>query len=1617
MASTTVYELLDKLYYSSTSEADKGSKFERLMAAYLRTDPTFADQFSDVWLWQEWPGRAGKHDTGIDLVAKDRVTANLVAVQCKFYDPAGTIAKPDVDSFLAASGKAGFAERIIVSTTDRWNANAEDAIHSQQIPVRRIGLSDLENSLIDWSQFTFDTPEALELHDRKRLRAHQLTAIEKVTAGFEAKDRGKLIMACGTGKTFTSLRLAEQLAGKGGSVLFLVPSISLLSQSLREWATEAEVPLAPFAVCSDTKVGKRANASEDISSVDLALPATTNPAVLHERLTQTAGDGERMRVVFATYQSIDVVAQAQAKGGLDPFDLIICDEAHRTTGATLAGEDESAFVRVHDPAYLLADRRLYMTATPRIYDDNSKAKAGQANAVLASMDNETVYGPEFHRLGFGESVSQGLLSDYKVLVLAVDEGHVAATFQHQLADQNYELGLGDAAKIVGCWNGLAKRGITEHEFDTDAAPMRRAVAFSRSIKDSKQIERLFSDLVNQYIDTYDLDTVDGGGDGGDAEPVLRCEVAHVDGTFNALERNRKIDWLKADAGPSTCRILTNARCLSEGVDVPALDAVMFLNPRKSVVDVVQSVGRVMRKSPGKKYGYIILPIGIPADMDPAEALRDNDRYAVVWEVLQALRAHDERFDAMVNKIELNAGRDRQFDVIGVGGRETDVDGTPIQDTLPMVFPNLEDWRNAIYARIVTKVGSRRYWEDWAKDVHEIAERHTTRITALLANPDVAATFEDFLTGLRANLNDSIGAEQAISMLSQHLITKPVFDALFEGYAFTEHNPVSKVMQGMIDALATRNLETETEKLDRFYESVRLRAAGIDNAEGKQRIITELYEKFFRLAFPKAAESLGIVYTPVEVVDFIIRSVEHVLNTQFAASLSDDGVHILDPFTGTGTFIVRLLESGFIRPGDLLRKYTNELHANEILLLAYYIAAINIEATLHGLLTETDPDAGYVPFEGIVLTDTFQLTEDGDTLDATVFPTNSARAEAQKDLDIRVIIGNPPYSVGQTSANDANANLKYPTLDSRIESTYAARTSVASKRTLYDSYIRAIRWASDRIGDEGVIGYVTNGGWIDSNTTDGLRQTLVEEFAAIYIYNLRGNQRTAGEQSRREGGKVFGSGSRNTVAIVLLVKTPGHTGPAIIRYRDIGDYLTREDKLQIVSESALTGDGWYQITPNDHGDWISQRDDTFAKHRAIGTPKDRTDTGIFSRSSLGVATGRDAWAYNFSHEHLVANVNRMICHYNDQVDRAEVIAARQGSSDLTGTSEADLDLDPAQVSWNANAMSDLRRRRRYELDPDAVRTSAYRPFTKSHLYFAASMNARQYQLRGIFPTQVHPNLGIELTGPGSHYEFCCIATDRLPDLHLLDTGQYFPRWTYDPSGDDDLLSGLADSEGGYQRLDNITDTALAEYRTAYGPEVSKDDVFYYVYGLLHSPHYRERYAADLKRSLPRIPLVATVEDFHAFRDAGRDLATLHVGYEAVEPYPLAETAPMDLDEWELYRVTKMRYGGKGTAKDKSTIIYNPHVTLSGVPEDAHRYLLGSRTAVEWVMERYRVKTDKPSGIVNDPNDWSREVDDPRYIVDLVKRVVTVSVETMKIIDGLPPLELATAVSPTDAPPLT
>ncbi|WP_434061454.1 DEAD/DEAH box helicase [Paramicrobacterium humi] len=1601
MPVTSFDAVFDQLYFSAKSEKDKGSKFERLLKRYLEVEPKYADQYSQVWLWNQWPGRHGRPDTGIDLVAEDRYTGELTAIQAKFYDPAHTLPKQAIDSFFTELGKEPFTNGLIVSTTDQWSKHAEDALKGQTKPIQRIRLQDFSESTIDWSVFNLDRPEELVRGPGKEPRKYQREAIDDVKRGFDLHDRGKLIMACGTGKTFTSLKLVEELVPVGGAVLFLVPSIALLQQTLNEWTAQADVPLRPFAVCSDATVGRKEN--EDVSAHDLGFPATTDPNKLAHQFRISTGQ-ETVSVVFSTYQSIDVISQAQDLG-LPAFDLIISDEAHRTTGITQASKFDSAFVRVHDDTYVRAAKRLYMTATPRIYVEDSKAQAAKDGIVVYSMDDETTYGPEFHHLGFGRAVEMGHLADYKVLILAVDEESVASSFQGLLASDG-EMNLDDVARIVGCWNGLSKRGVNGERLSiTDTAPMQRAVAFARNIKESKAIAAQFERVGRELL----MNRSEGSSD-------LSLEAKHVDGTFNVLERSQRLDWLQDDAGVDVCRILTNAKCLSEGVDVPSLDAVLFLNPRNSQVDVVQSVGRVMRKSTttNKEYGYIILPIAVPASEDPTTALNDNKKYKVVWDVLQALRAHDDRFEAMINKLELDKKANKTIDVIGIGTGKTDgdsgSDASSDSDASEALFTmvNAAEWENAIFARMVKKVGDRRYWEDWAKDVKDIAERQTARIKTILDgdDPRPSGEFDVFLTGLRGNLNDSISRADAVDMLVQHLITKPIFDALFEDYDFTGHNPVSQVMDSMLATLDSYNLDTETASLEEFYRSVRVRADGISTAEGKQKIVTELYERFFKLAFPRVAESLGIVYTPIEIVDFIIRAVNDALTEHFNASITDEGVHILDPFTGTGTFIVRLLQSGLIDKKDLLRKYTKELHANEILLMAYYIAAINIEATFHTFEqdaslanVEGQSEGSYTPFDGIVLTDTFQMTEDGDVIDTTVFPHNNERAAEQNTLDIRVIIGNPPYSVGQTSGNDNNANLKYPTLDDSIRDTYARLSTATNKNSLYDSYIRAIRWASNRVlqsDNGGIVCYVSNGGYIDGNTADGLRKTLTKEFHDIYVYNLRGNQRTAGEQSRKEGGKVFDSGSRNTVAILLLIKRPGPVSKSLLHYKDIGDYLDRKTKLEIVDNSSINNLDWETIAPNANGDWINQRDPNYEAHPPIAEKGSRE--AIFAMHSRGLATARDAWVYNSSEVKLRDNVKRMIGFYNQEVDRY-----RQAG--LNGKVENFINTDPSRFSWNRSDKAQLARGTRYSVNPDSFRVALYRPFQKQNVYFDRQANDMVYRLNELFPNAGQENFGFYYVGAGSAVPFSVFMTDSIPDLHVTGAGsggQYFARFSYLPANQNSLLDEQT-------KHDNITDWALGDYQRVYGSDVTKDDIFNYVYGLLHSPEYRKVYAADLKKSLPRIPQVTGRDRFNSFRAAGHKLTELHLNFERIDPYPLTESIRIAApeDEYERYSVSKMRYGGKSGALDRTRIRYNPYVDIDGIPEDAQRYKLGSRSGLDWIVERYQVKTDKTSGIVNDPNAWAREHAQPRYIIELIGRVIALSLETMAIVDGLPPLGLRDA----------
>ena len=1632
------FDLINTYRTAAKSEREKGTYFEALCIKYFENEPYYVDLFAQVQTYTDWAkaqGLSGK-DTGIDLVATTK-DGEFHAIQCKLYDADRKVSKAEIDSFLSAASRTYFKRRYIVSTTHAWSDNALATLENQDPPVTKIDLEILEQSVIDWSKFA--EKKQVVFKPKKELRDHQKAALSSVKIGlYEQKlERGKLIMACGTGKTFTSLKIAEACAGAGKRVLFLVPSLSLLSQTLTEWTQESTTPLHSYAVCSDTEIGKKkdATAIDAVTTLEheLQYPATTNPEKLAENV-EHHHDADHMTVVFSTYHSIQTVSDAQNNEGMGEFDLIICDEAHRTTGSTHDSENDSNFVKIHDAGFILGKKRLYMTATPRIFSDDVKNNA--SDYTLFSMDNEKLFGETLYTINFSEAVKQKLLVDYKVIVLTVDSDTIIDKIGSTITE-NSEIVVDDAARIVGCWKALSKQGI-HADVEEDTAPMQRALAFCQVIDQtakarkhqvsSNRIASIFQTVVEAYQKAE-------AKEGNEISHRLFCQAQHVDGGMGADKKEQRLNWLKATPEPQhdddgaerpVCRVLSNVRCLSEGVDVPALDAVLFLTPRNSQVDVVQSVGRVMRLAPNKTMGYVILPVVIPPNVDANKALDDNQTYKVVWQVLNALRSHDDRFDAMVNKMDINGIDRSKMEVIAISDKVAakakkkgaGKGGTTIgtvkkpkadaaeDDQQSFSFESGEIER-AIVAKVVQKVGNKHHWEDWANDISKIAQTHIKLITDILARAECAherAVFEEFVHEIRDDLNNSVSEAEIIEMLAQHLITKPVFDALFDEYSFAANNPMAQAMQKVLDVLDQHQLDSETEALQRFYDSVKLRASGINSAEGKQKIIVELYDKFFRNAFPRMTERLGIVYTPVEVVDFIIHSVNDVLKQEFGKSFADEGVHVIDPFTGTGTFISRLLQSGLIPSNKLTFKYKNEIHANELVLLAYYIAAINIEAVYHSQIIDE-----YTPFEGICLTDTFQMYEKEDLVDQ-VLVDNSARRKRQKALDIQVIIGNPPYSVGQENDHDNNQNIKYPLLEERLKATYI-KYSTGNPRSLYDSYIKAIRWASDRIETQGVIGFITNAGFIDSNAADGLRKCLVDEFSSLYIFHLRGNARTSGEQRRKEKDNVFGQGTRTPIAISLLVKNPKSTQHGQIYFHDIGDYLTREEKLDKIAEfksvqGITAANAWVTITPDEHNDWVNQRDNSFNVFISLGDKKDKFSPSIFNNYSSGLKTNRDAWCFNSSKSLLRANIQKSVDYY--QYSCKEV-------KNNNISSEQNLPSDVKELSWSYVLRLKALKQTPIQLNESGFGIALYRPYSKQSLYYDYMLNENRYLMPKLFPTVDIENLVFSVTGRGSTKEFSVLISNHIVDLEAISKGQCFPLYLYEETTEEknvsagDLFDNSLDltvSETKYQRKDGISDEGLQHFQAAYPNEqITKEDIFYYTYGLLHSEEYRNRYADNLSKELPRIPCVKKAEDFWAFSKAGRDLAHWHLNYENVEKYPATldtgSTAYNSLSAEDFY-VEKMKFAKKD---DKSTVVYNKRITVKGIPLEAYDYVVNGKPALEWVMERQGVSTHKESGIVNDANDWANEtMNNAAYPLELFLRVITVSLETMKIVRSLPKLDI-------------
>ena len=1627
--------LLESIKQASNNiKRDAGTRFETLIKDWLTQDQSYCDLFSKVETFEEWASshpeleQSGK-DIGIDLVAtlEDDPDA-FAAIQCKFYDKDAVVPKSGVDSFIAASNRDYFKQRYIITTNENWSENALTEMQNVTPPIQLLRRSMLASSRINWSVY-LNTGKVVQ-QKKRTPRKYQEEAIQRVIEGFKTNNRGKLIMACGTGKTFTSMKIAEKMEENNGFVMFLVPSLALLSQTLTDWKRQCAVPIHAFAVCSDATTGKAdlKNVDEITSASDLSYPATTKADRLAEEVKK-ARSKTGMTVIFSTYQSIEVVSEAQHKFGMEEIGLIICDEAHRTAGGHYQDESDAPFQRIHSDDFIKGKKRLYMTATPRIYGDLVKEQKNNGEVVLYSMDDEQIYGPTFHTITFSQAVALGSLVDYKVIVLSVEENILKerALSDYELV-QAGGLPVKHAAKVIGCWRALSKLDlVNEVSMSDDRQPMRRAVGFAQIIEpnikyldrtSSKRFTENFESTIEEFKDQQfeELSKKDKNlsREAYDLAYPLKCETRHIDGSMNATEKDALLNWLREEPEENVCKILFNVRCLSEGVDVPSLDAVLFLSPRKSQVEVVQTVGRVMRVSPqtGKKRGYVIIPIVTPAGLDPSVALNNNADFDVVWQVLNALKSIDTEFGAIVDG-QRNIIDSSKIEVVCVTNKKLNkkaknnpkiIKSKPTKPTPPVQevfdFNHDEILEQEIRTRIVKRVGNRREWGDWAEDVGKICQLQIKHINDVLKDPTKTKSreaFESFKKELKATLNDSLTDDEIVEMLGQHVVTQPILDALFtiqtsEGtsYEFSKQNPIAIAMTSMMDSLDKESMRLATKSLEDFYRSVRNRTRTIKTSADRQLLIKELFEKFFKAAFPKQQEKLGIVYTPIEIVDFINQSVADLLKKEFNCSIADDGIHILDPFSGTGTFIARLMQSGLIPTDRLPNKFEHELHANEIVPLAYYVASMNIEGVFHELC----PNEVYQPNKVMIWTDTFANNRQSSIFNTTLGENNARLAELNRQ-DIRVIIGNPPYSVGQDNANDDNQNEHYEELDERIAATYAARTEATLKNSLYDSYIRAYRWASDRIGEKGIIGFVTNAGWIDSNSADGMRKCLAEEFSAIYVYHLKGNARTQGEQRRKEKDNVFGEGSRAPVAIVFLVKNPEATEHGKIYFHAVGDYLTRDEKLaELKRNVSIAHTQVNEIVPDAHGDWLNQRDDSYARFMRVDGKK-ASENSIFKNYSRGVATSRDAWVYGSNKRKVLEHVANSITFYNSQVKA------------LAANPNYEIDLDPKKMKWDRLQKNTILRGKIVEdVSVSKLYLSYYRPFFTQYLYLDRFWNNCVYQMPAIFPTCESKNLLICSSGVGSK-EFSCLMTNCIVDLQLNFNGQCFPRWL--PGEQAKEAEDTFDFGEPSEMPSGFSPEALPHFQAAYlGKPITEDDLFYYIYGILHSEDYRTRYANNLMKELPRIPRVATYEQFMAFVEAGQELARLHVHFEDVAPYAGIKFEYTKVGQ-PSYRVTQMKWGkikGKtgNAAKDKTTLIYNDWITVKNIPLEAQEYVVNKKSALDWVVERACVSIDKASGIVNDFNDYAAEMGSERYPLDLFLKVITVSLETMKIVKTLPKLEI-------------
>lgn len=1141
-------------------------------------------------------------------------------------------------------------------------------------------------------------------------------------------------------------------------------------------------------------------------------------------------------------------------------------------------------------------------------------------------------------------------------------------------------------KIVGTHKGLAKQDLIvlddENKEDNDLKNKadtfvsQRAISFCKSIQTSKNINNSFKTIMECYDEELKKKSFKN----------LEISIDHVDGTMNCKERLEKLEELNKFQ-PNTCKVLSNARCLSEGVDVPALDSIIFFDGKSAMVDIIQAVGRVMRKAKRKKRGYIILPIALEeSEIKNLDEAVNNTNFKNIWKVIKALRSHD---SSLVDEATFK----EKIKIFGSDDRSNPDDEEELQkDKTEQSDPKqaqktlfdailLQDLADAMYNVMPTKLGDRNYWENFTKKTGNIARTLNNRLKIIFEkNPEF---FHGFLTSLRENIHQNIKEDEALDMITSHIITKPIFDALFGDNI---QNPIAKALDKMVQKLSTLGLQGETKDLKNLYESVKTEATHAKSQKSQQELIKNLYNTFFKEAFKKQSEKLGIVYTPIEVVDFILRATNGILKKHFNTDFNDSNITIFDPFTGTGSFIARLLskENALISDEALKEKFQKNLFAFDIVLLSYYIALINITQAAQ------NRDGSLKNFKNIALTDSLDYLEEKTNKGALPLYEDLKENKDIKDTlagqNIRVIIGNPPYSAGAKSENDNNQNLSHPKLEKRVYEAYGKNSTAPAQvgKTTRDTLIQSIRMASDVVKDKGVVGFVVNGGFIDSKSADGFRKCVAKEFSHLYVLNLRGNARTSREERKKQGDGIFDSGSRATIAIIFFVKNNSVTNNTI-HYYDIGDYLKREEKLhRLANFTDLDAIAFETITPDHKGDWINQRNDDFDKLIPLKRDKKLQNPSIFDINSNGVATNRDPWVYNFSPNILTQSVQNCIDTYNADLKRFNEVfreAFKQRTAKDKGIKPADcykhlnsqeITTDKTKIAWVQNLKTQLIKGKKLDdFSQEKISVSLYRPFNKQYFYYERELAWSFYSMKKIFPDKGVCNVVINTSSMASR-NFSCLIANEITDIQTMANTQAYPLYYYDDLGN---------------RHYAISGYALNLFRRHYGDNsIAEEEIFYYIYAIFHHKGYLEKYKNSLAKEAPRIALS---EDFKELSVLGKELGELHLNYESGEMHDSVKyTTLMNAEIEGYYDVEKM-------TKKGDRIIYNQNIAITKIPQKAFEYVVNGKSAIDWVIERYSITKDKDSLIENNPNHYAGG----KYIFELLCRVIKLSEKSVDLIEKI------------------